>query len=69
MRHVVVDGASALTWAILDELREHQTTVSCAAISGATVGRPDSQLWCLSNAGDDESVVLNDLRSKAHAVA
>jgi hypothetical protein len=50
---------------ILDELREHKTDDSYAAISGATVARPDSQLWCLSNAGEDDSIVLNDLRSKA----
>jgi hypothetical protein len=52
---------------ILDELREHKTTDSYGAISGATVARPDSQLWALSNMGDDESVVLNDLRAKAIA--
>jgi hypothetical protein len=57
----------AVDLGILDELREHKSFDSYGAISGATVARRDSQLWCLSNMGDDESVVLNDLRSKALA--
>jgi hypothetical protein len=57
----------AVDLGILDELREHKSFDSYGAISGATVARKDSQLWCLSNMGDDESVVLNDLRSKALA--
>lgn len=54
---------------IADELREHRPQGSnetgweaWAALDGATTARPMSQLWALSNMGDDSSVVLNQLR-------
>jgi hypothetical protein len=50
---------------LLDELREHQTWDSWAAVTKTTMARPRPQIVCLSNAGDDASVVLNDLRAKA----
>lgn len=52
---------------IADELREHATWEAWAALSGTTTARPDPQLWALSNAGDDTSVVLNHYRDTAEA--
>lgn len=52
---------------IADELREHRSWAAWAALSGATTARPGGQLWALSNAGDDESVVLNQFRDSAIA--
>lgn len=54
---------------LLDELREHQTWDAWSAITKTTMARPRPQIVCLSNAGDDKSLVLNDLRAKAlHAL-
>lgn len=50
---------------IADELREHHTWDAWAALSGTTTARPDAQLWALSNAGDDKSVVLNHFRDSS----
>lgn len=50
---------------LLDELREHQTWDAWSAVSKTTIARPRAQIVCLSNAGDDNSVVLNDLRARA----
>jgi hypothetical protein len=57
---------------IADELREHRQKgeqdtgwEAWAALDGATTARPNSQIWGLSNAGDDGSVVLNTLRNSA----
>ena len=52
---------------LLDELREHQTWDAWSAVSKTTMARPRAQLVCLSNAGDDNSVVLNALRERALA--
>ena len=49
----------------LDELREHHTWDSWAAVTKTTMARRKAQIWAYSNAGDDRSVVLNDLREKA----
>jgi hypothetical protein len=49
----------------IDELREHRDWKSWAATSKTTMARANSQIWCMSNAGDDESVVLNQLRDAA----
>jgi hypothetical protein len=49
----------------IDELREHRDWKSWAAVSKTTSARANSQIWCMSNAGDDESVVLNQLRDAA----
>jgi hypothetical protein len=49
----------------LDELREHHTWDSWAAVTKTTMARHKAQIWAFSNAGDDRSVVLNDLRDRA----
>lgn len=51
----------------VDELREQQDWKAWAAVSKTTMARPDGQVWAMSNAGDDESVVLNQLQAAAHA--
>jgi hypothetical protein len=48
----------------LDELREHHTYDSWAAVTKTTMARRKAQVWAFSNAGDDRSVVLNDLQEK-----
>lgn len=60
------DGGRSLTInrGVLDELRQHHTYEAWAAIEPA-VSPPDAQLWCLTNAGDDKSIVLNDQRDAA----
>lgn len=50
---------------ILDELREHRTWDAWGALSKTTLARPDALIVGISNAGDDESVVLNHLREAA----
>jgi hypothetical protein len=51
----------------LDELREHHTWDSWAAVTKTTMARRKAQIWAFSNAGDDRSVVLNDLVEKGRA--
>jgi hypothetical protein len=51
----------------IDELREQRSWDAWAALSKTTLARHNSQIWCMSNAGDDESVVLNALRDSALA--
>ena len=51
---------------VLDELREHTNWDSWGAVTKTMMARPKAQTWCLSNAGDDASVVLMSLRKKAH---
>jgi hypothetical protein len=48
----------------LDELREHHTWDSWAAVTKTTMARRKAQIWAFSNAGDDRSIVLNDLQDK-----
>jgi hypothetical protein len=62
----------SLDLGLADELREHRAKGDAdtgweawAALDGATTARPNSQIWGLSNAGDDGSVVLNTLRGSA----
>jgi hypothetical protein len=45
----------------IDELREQRNWLAWAALSKTTMARDNSQIWLMSNAGDDESVVLNQL--------
>lgn len=52
---------------LLDELREHLNWDAWSAISKTTLARPDAVILGLSNAGDPTSVVLRQLRAKAHA--
>lgn len=49
----------------LDELREQRKWDGWSALSKTTMAVPNSQIWAFSNAGDDESVVLNHLREVA----
>jgi hypothetical protein len=51
----------------VDELREAQDWKGWAAVSKTTMARPDGQVWAMSNAGDDESLVLNQLQAAAAA--
>ncbi|MDM4722769.1 hypothetical protein QTQ03_25385 [Micromonospora sp. WMMA1363] len=53
----------------LDELREHHVWDSWAAVTKTTMARPNPQVWAFSNAGDDRSVVLNDLQAKGRGAA
>lgn len=53
----------------LDELREHHTWAAWAAVTKTTMARPNAQVWAYSNAGDDKSVVLNDLHAQGRAAA
>lgn len=50
---------------ILDELREHRDWLAWGALSKTTTARPNALIVGISNAGDDESVVLNALRAAA----
>jgi hypothetical protein len=49
----------------VDELREQRNWSAWAALSKTIMAREHAQIWCMSNAGDDESVVLNQLRDSA----
>lgn len=49
----------------IDELREQRDWTVWAAVSKTTMARENGQNWCMSNAGDDNSVVLNQLREAA----
>jgi len=49
----------------IDELREQRDWKAWAAVSKTTMARANSQIWCMSNEGDDESVVLNQLTDAA----
>jgi len=55
--------ALAVDLVIMDELREQVNFVAWGAISKTTMARPNSIIVGISNAGDDESVVLNHLRA------
>ena len=50
---------------LLDELREHRNWDAWSALSKTTTARPNALILGISNAGDDQSVVLNTLRSSA----
>ena len=49
----------------IDELRTQASWDAWSALSKTTMARPSAQTWCMSNAGDDTSVVLNQLRDSA----
>ncbi len=51
----------------IDELREQHDWKAWSAVSKTTMARANAQTWAMSNAGDDESVVLNQLRDAALA--
>ena len=50
---------------VMDELREQRSWDAWSALSKTTLARPDGMTFGISNAGDDESVVLNHLREAA----
>jgi hypothetical protein len=50
---------------VMDEARMQRDWSAWSALSKTTIARPNSQVWVISNAGDDQSVVLNTLREKA----
>ena len=50
---------------LLDELREHRDYLAWAALSKTTLARPEAMICAVSNAGDDGSIVLNELRQRA----
>jgi hypothetical protein len=49
----------------VDEGREWHTFEPWSALFPTTMARPRAQIWMMSNAGDDRSVVLNMLRDSA----
>ena len=49
----------------IDELRSQRDWKAWGSLSKTTMARPNSQLWAMSNAGDDGSVVLNQIRDAA----
>lgn len=51
----------------IDELREQTDWAAWSAVSKTVMARQYSQIHCLSNAGDETSVVLNQLRDSALA--
>ncbi|WP_033424887.1 hypothetical protein [Actinomadura flavalba] len=53
----------------LDELRQHHTYAAWGAVTKTTMARPRAQIFAFSNAGDDRSVVLNELQKKGRAAA
>lgn len=54
---------------LLDEVREQRDWLAWGALSKTTMARPGAFILPTSNAGDDESVVLNSLRAQALAGA
>ncbi len=50
---------------MMDEIREQRSWDAWSALSKTTSARPFAQAWCISNAGDDQSIVLNHLREAA----
>ena len=52
---------------VMDELRQHKDYSAWNAAEPTTTAVWDAQVWCLSNAGDANSIVLNDLRDAALA--
>lgn len=50
---------------VCDELRQHHDYGAWGAAYPAMNAVRDAQVWALSNAGDDRSVVLNDMRAEA----
>lgn len=52
---------------LLDELREHRDWAAYGALTKTTTARKNALIAGISNAGDDQSVVLNSLRATALA--
>lgn len=58
-------GHAGVDLVIIDELREMDTFDFVAAAKPTTTASPDPQIVYLSNAGEDDSAVLNALRDRA----
>ncbi|AQY55611.1 terminase large subunit [Gordonia phage Huffy] len=58
---------SSIELVFMDELREHKNHLSYSAVTKTTNAIPRAQVVMMSNAGDDTSVVLNQLQSAAQA--
>jgi phage terminase large subunit-like protein len=52
---------------LCDEIAQWHSVAPWAALMPTTMARASSQVWCPSNMGDDNSVVLNTLRESALA--
>lgn len=53
---------------LMDELREHRDFSAWNAASKTTKAVRSALVWCMSNAGDGNSIVLRHLRMQAHMV-
>lgn len=53
---------------MLDEIREHRDWETWSAAAASTNAKPNGIIFCFSNAGDPDSVVLRQLRSQALSV-
>jgi hypothetical protein len=51
----------------IDELRAQHDWKAWGSLSKTTMARPRGQVWAMSNAGDDQSVVLNQLQAIGEA--
>lgn len=60
-------GLAGVAKVDIDELREQRDHLGWAAISHTVLTIPEAQIWCMSNAGDSQSIVLNHLRGVALA--
>ncbi|QQM15099.1 terminase large subunit [Gordonia phage Banquo] len=58
---------SSIELVFMDELREHKNHLSYSAVSKTTNAIPRAQVVMMSNAGDESSVVLNQLQDAARA--
>lgn len=58
-------GLSGVAEVNIDELREQRDFQGWAAISKTALANPNAQIWCMSNMGDSESLLLNHLRGVA----
>lgn len=52
---------------MLDEVREHRDWETWSAAAASTNAKPNAVIFCFSNAGDPDSIVLRQLRSQAMA--
>ena len=50
---------------LLDEIREHRDWETWSAAAASTNAKPNGIIFCFSNAGDPESIVLRQLRAQA----
>ena len=53
---------------MLDELREHRDWETWAAAAASIIAKPNGMIFCFTNAGDPDSVVLRQLREQGIAM-